>query len=102
MTTERVAPSINPWQVAQQQFDAAAERLNMDPGLREVLREVPVAHEAEHVVVDGLLVRPDDQGERPLVAALRLAKDPRVWLCQRHGFASIQTDEVNSRTIYER
>src|SRR6187455_1064910 len=39
MTTERVAPSINPWHVAQQQFDAAAEKLNMDPGLREVLRE---------------------------------------------------------------
>ena len=39
MTTERVAPSINPWQVAQQQFDAAAEKLNLDPGLRQVLRE---------------------------------------------------------------
>src|SRR6186713_361306 len=39
MTTEQAAPSINPWHVAQQQFDAAAERLNMDPGLREVLRE---------------------------------------------------------------
>jgi glutamate dehydrogenase (NAD(P)+) len=39
MTTERVAPSINPWHVAQQQFDAAAEKLNMDPGLRQVLRE---------------------------------------------------------------
>jgi glutamate dehydrogenase (NAD(P)+) len=41
MTTERapVAPAINPWQVAQQQFDLAAERLNLDPGLRRVLRE---------------------------------------------------------------
>src|SRR6186713_1937768 len=39
MTTEQAAPSINPWHVAQQQFDAAAEKLNMDPGLREVLRE---------------------------------------------------------------
>ena len=39
MTTERAAPAINPWHVAQQQFDIAAERLNLDPGLRQVLRE---------------------------------------------------------------
>src|SRR5206468_1072085 len=39
MTTEHIAASINPWQVAQQQFDLAADRLNLDPGLRRVLRE---------------------------------------------------------------
>jgi glutamate dehydrogenase (NAD(P)+) len=39
MTTEQIAASINPWNVAQQQFDLAAERLNLDPGLRRVLRE---------------------------------------------------------------
>jgi len=39
MTTEQAAPAINPWQVAQRQFDMAAERLNLDPGLRRVLRE---------------------------------------------------------------
>ncbi len=39
MTTEQAAPPINPWQVAQAQFDLAAERLNLDPGLRKVLRE---------------------------------------------------------------
>ena len=39
MTTERVAPSINPWHVAQQQFDIAADKLNLEPGLRQVLRE---------------------------------------------------------------
>jgi glutamate dehydrogenase (NAD(P)+) len=39
MTTEHVAAAINPWEVAQQQFDLAAERLNLDPGLRRVLRE---------------------------------------------------------------
>ncbi len=39
MTTEHVTAAINPWQVAQQQFDLAAERLNLDPGLRRVLRE---------------------------------------------------------------
>jgi glutamate dehydrogenase (NAD(P)+) len=39
MTTEQIAASINPWKVAQQQFDLAAERLNLDPGLRRVLRE---------------------------------------------------------------
>jgi len=39
MTTEQVATTINAWQVAQQQFDLAADRLNLDPGLRRVLRE---------------------------------------------------------------
>jgi len=39
MTTEHVAAAINPWQVAQQQFDLAADKLNLDPGLRRVLRE---------------------------------------------------------------
>jgi glutamate dehydrogenase (NAD(P)+) len=39
MTTEHVAQSINAWHVAQQQFDRAADMLNLDPGLRRVLRE---------------------------------------------------------------
>ena len=39
MTTERAAPAINPWHVAQEQFDIAADKLNLDPGLRKVLRE---------------------------------------------------------------
>jgi glutamate dehydrogenase (NAD(P)+) len=39
MTTEQTAAQINPWQVAQQQFDLAADRLSLDPGLRRVLRE---------------------------------------------------------------
>jgi glutamate dehydrogenase (NAD(P)+) len=39
MTTEQAAPPINPWHVAQTQFDLAAERLNLDRGLRRVLRE---------------------------------------------------------------
>jgi glutamate dehydrogenase (NAD(P)+) len=39
MTTERASAAINPWHVAQQQFDLAAEKLNLDPGLRRVLRE---------------------------------------------------------------
>jgi len=39
MTTERAAPAINAWHIAQQQFDNAADRLNLDPGLRQVLRE---------------------------------------------------------------
>jgi len=39
MTTERAAPAINPWHVAQRQFDIAADKLNLDPGLRQVLRE---------------------------------------------------------------
>ncbi len=39
MTTENVTAPINAWQVAQHQFDLAAEMLNLDPGLRRVLRE---------------------------------------------------------------
>jgi glutamate dehydrogenase (NAD(P)+) len=39
MTTENAAAQVNAWQVAQQQFDLAAEMLNLDTGLRRVLRE---------------------------------------------------------------
>jgi glutamate dehydrogenase (NAD(P)+) len=39
MATEQIAPAINAWEVAQQQFDLAAEHLNLSPGLRQVLRE---------------------------------------------------------------
>ncbi|MES2210869.1 MAG: Glu/Leu/Phe/Val dehydrogenase [Chloroflexota bacterium] len=39
MTTEPAIAPINPWAVAQQQFDLAAERLGLDPGMRAVLRE---------------------------------------------------------------
>jgi glutamate dehydrogenase (NAD(P)+) len=39
MTTENLAAQINPWAVAQQQFDLAAERLNLDEAMRRVLRE---------------------------------------------------------------
>jgi glutamate dehydrogenase (NAD(P)+) len=38
MTTEPAA-AINPWHVAQKQFDLAAERLGLDEGMRKVLRE---------------------------------------------------------------
>ncbi len=39
MTTEQIASAINPWEVAQRQFDLAADRLGLDPGMRLVLRE---------------------------------------------------------------
>jgi glutamate dehydrogenase (NAD(P)+) len=39
LATESLALAINPWHVAQQQFDLAAERLNLAPGSRRVLRE---------------------------------------------------------------
>jgi glutamate dehydrogenase (NAD(P)+) len=38
MTTEKIA-AINAWQVAQHQFDLAAEKLQLDPAMRRVLRE---------------------------------------------------------------
>jgi glutamate dehydrogenase (NAD(P)+) len=39
MSTEQMAAVMNPWRMAQRQFDLAAERLNLDSGLRQVLRE---------------------------------------------------------------
>jgi len=39
MTTEPIAAPINAWEVAQRQFDLAADRLGMDQGMRRVLRE---------------------------------------------------------------
>jgi glutamate dehydrogenase (NAD(P)+) len=39
MATEQIAAAINAWDVAQRQFDLAAERLNLSAGLRAVLRE---------------------------------------------------------------
>ena len=39
MAIQQAHRVINPWHVAQQQFDRAADRLDLDPGLREVLRE---------------------------------------------------------------
>lgn len=39
VTTEHAAAVMNPWAMAQRQFDLAAERLRLDPGLRKVLRE---------------------------------------------------------------
>jgi len=39
MSTENATAPINAWQVAQHQFDLAAEMLSLDPGLRGVLRE---------------------------------------------------------------
>ena len=39
MATEQIVAAINAWDVAQQQFDLAAEHLDLSPGLRKVLRE---------------------------------------------------------------
>jgi glutamate dehydrogenase (NAD(P)+) len=39
MATEQLGAAINAWDVAQRQFDLAAERLDLSPGLRKVLRE---------------------------------------------------------------
>ena len=39
MTTEEMAAQINPWEVAQRQFDLAADRLHLDPAMAAVLRE---------------------------------------------------------------
>ncbi|MFM2106481.1 MAG: hypothetical protein RL338_1513 [Chloroflexota bacterium] len=39
MATEKTTAAPNAWAVAQRQFDLAADRLDLDPGLRRVLRE---------------------------------------------------------------
>ena len=54
MTAPEVAPVIDAWAVAQRQFDIAADRLNLDPALRAVLRE------AERELIVSVPVRMDD------------------------------------------
>jgi len=39
MTSEQVGAKINAWEVAQHQFDLAADLLGLEPGIRQVLRE---------------------------------------------------------------
>jgi len=39
MTSEQVGVKINAWEVAQHQFDLAADLLGLEPGIRQVLRE---------------------------------------------------------------
>ncbi|MEK6720468.1 MAG: Glu/Leu/Phe/Val dehydrogenase [Chloroflexota bacterium] len=39
MTTEHAGATINAWEVAQHQFDLAADRLGLDDAIRQVLRE---------------------------------------------------------------
>ena len=54
MTAPEVAPIHDPWAVAQRQFDIAADRLGLDPGLRAVLRET------ERELIVSVPVRMDD------------------------------------------
>ena len=57
MTTEHVATEINAWKVAQQQFDLAADMLNLDPGLRRVLREPRREHQPRSTVAQTTATR---------------------------------------------
>ncbi len=54
MTAPEVTPVLDAWAVAQRQFDIAADRLNLDPQLRAVLRE------AERELIVSVPVRMDD------------------------------------------
>jgi glutamate dehydrogenase (NAD(P)+) len=54
MSVVDVAPVIDPWASAQRQFDIAADRLDLDPALRAVLRE------AERELIVSVPVRMDD------------------------------------------
>ena len=42
-----------------------------------------IADETQHVVVNGRLVGPDDQAERPFIAALGLLQYTEIWLEER-------------------
>ncbi len=54
MTAPEVTPVLDAWVVAQRQFDIAADRLDLEPGLRAVLRE------AERELIVSVPVRMDD------------------------------------------
>ncbi len=54
MTAPEVMPVLDAWAVAQRQFDIAADRLDLDPRLRAVLRE------AERELIVSVPVRMDD------------------------------------------
>jgi len=54
MTAHEVTSAIDPWATAQRQFDIAADRLDLDPALRAVLRE------CERELIVSVPVRMDD------------------------------------------
>jgi glutamate dehydrogenase (NAD(P)+) len=54
MTATPAVRAIDPWTMAQRQFDIAAERLDLDPALRAVLRE------CERELIVSVPVRMDD------------------------------------------
>jgi glutamate dehydrogenase (NAD(P)+) len=58
MTTPELVSVVDPWTTAQRQFDIAAERLDLDPGLRAVLRE------CERELIVSVPVRMDDGSVR--------------------------------------
>jgi glutamate dehydrogenase (NAD(P)+) len=58
MTAPEVVSTIDPWASAQRQFDIAADRLSLDPGLRAVLRE------CERELIVSVPVRMDDGSVR--------------------------------------
>src|SRR5437763_7488288 len=83
MTTEHAAAVMNPWAMAQRQFDLAAERLKLDPGLRSVLREprreftvhFPVTMDDGHVeVFTGYRVQ-HNLGRGPAKGGIRYHQD---------------------------
>src|SRR5262245_60028437 len=64
---------------ARQTLEHAEEDL-----LGQILGETAITGQSQDVVVDRLLVRPDDDRKCPLVAALGLAQNTEIWLWQRH------------------
>ena len=73
MTTEHVAARINAWEVAQRQFDLAAERLDLDPGMRLVAATDLLSHHG-----DALLDLAPFRNADALLHVVRMFRDPAV------------------------
>ncbi|HLN80017.1 MAG TPA: hypothetical protein VK392_02380, partial [Thermoanaerobaculia bacterium] len=52
------AESLNPYEIAQKQFDRAADHLGLDPGVRDVLRK------PKRQLIVSIPVRMDDESIR--------------------------------------
>ena len=79
---------------AQRELREALEDAEKDL-LREVLGERAVVDEPQDVVVDGRLVRPDDDREGSLVTPLSLAEDRQIRLRERQDCVSIAACLLN-------